>query len=468
MLKPDEIRDLCARDPEAVVTLIETLSRGIETLTARVAELEARLKLNSRNSGKPPSSDGYGKKPKSLRGKSGKGQGGQKGHPGTTLKLVSEPDVVVVHEVETCVGCGESLADQPGEMERRQVFDLPEVRFQVTEHRAQRKTCGCCGTVTVGEFPAEASSVTQYGPGVRSLATYLMVGHALPVQRTREIVRDLYGHTISTGTLCAMVEQGANHLVDWEASVKDLIAAAGVVHADETGARVAGKLRWLHVASTPTLTHYAIHHKRGTAAMDEIGILAKVSGTTIHDCWKPYFNTANRHGLCNAHLLRELVNVSENHRQTWADDLMELLLDAKNGVETARAAGRTELSDRDLIDARFDAIVQQGLNLPENARSGRKQTVAKNLLDRLRLYKAFFLAFVHDFTVPFDNNQAERDLRMVKVKQKVSGGFRSEDGAKAFARIRSYLSTARKQGKEIFSALLAVFSNQPLTLVPTG
>lgn len=466
MLKPDEIRDLCTRDPEAVVTLIETLSRGIETLTARVSELEARLKLNSRNSGKPPSSDGYGKKPKSLRGKSGKSQGGQKGHPGTTLKLVSEPDAVVVYAVETCGGCGESLVGTPGEVERRQVFDLPEIRLRVTEHRAERKRCRCCATVTVGEFPAEATSVTQYGPGVRSLATYLMVGHALPVQRTQEILRDLSGHTISTGTLCAMVEQGANHLVGWEAAVKEMLIAAPVVHADESGARVAGKLWWLHVASTPTLTHYAIHQKRGTAAMDEIGILPNLSGTTIHDCWKAYFSSANRHGLCNAHLLRELVNVSENHHQTWADDLMELLLDAKDEVETANA---TELPRhrRDLIDARFDAIVQQGLAVNPKA-AGRKQTFPKNLLDRLRLYKAFFLAFVHDFTVPFDNNQAERDLRMVKVKQKVSGGFRSEDGATWFARIRSYISSAKKQGQNIFSALTAAFSNQPLALIPTG
>jgi transposase len=386
------------------------------------------------------------------------------------LKQVAEPDEVVVHAVESCAGCGESLVGTPGEVECRQVFEMPPSRLRVTEHRAERKRCACCGTVTVGEFPAEAVTVAQYGPGIRSLATYLMVGHALPVKRTQEILRDLFGHTISTGTLCAMVKQGAENLVGWEAAVKELLIAAPVVHADESGARVGGKLWWLHVASTPDLTCYAIHQKRGGAAMDEIGILPKMSGTLVTDCWKPYLSYADRHGLCDAHVLRELVSVSENHRQTWADDLMEALLDAKDQVDAAREAGATELPRhrRDLIDARFHAIVQQGLDLPENVPTGRKQTVPKNLLDRLRLYQSYFLAFVHDFTVPFDNNLAERDIRMVKVKQKVSGGFRSEDGAKWFARIRGYISTARKQGQDIFSALTAAFSNQPFALIPTG
>lgn len=471
MINRDEIRELCRRDPEAIVTLIESMQRTIEALTARVAELENQIKRNSRNSGKPPSTDGYAKPAKSLREKSGKKVGGQKGHPGQTLVQVDKPDATVVHRVATCGGCGESMEKEAGELERRQVFDVPPVKMVVTEHQAERKWCRHCGTVTRAAFPAEVTSPTQYGAGVKALATYLTVGQLLPVDRTRQVLEEVLGCGMSTGTICAMVSEGAAQLVETEAAIKAAVTNAAVVHGDETGLRVLGKLWWLHVASTPQLTYYAVHQKRGVAAIDAIGVIPHLAGVLVHDCWAAYLTYACRHSLCNAHLLRELIHVAENLKQSWAEVLIKLLLDAK-----AELAAAGHLSKRRIrsINAHFTRIIAAGLALPANAApqptgKGRpKQNFAKNLLDRLRKHQSLFLAFLSNPAIPFDNNLAERDIRMMKLKQKISGCFRSEDGAHHFARIRSYLSTAAKQGHRLLDALSNAFAGNPLSLVPTG
>lgn len=474
----EEIQAIYTQGPEAVIAVIERLEAAMAELSGRVKELEGRLALDSRNSGKPPSSDGYGKKTHSLRGKSGRRAGGQKGHPGTTLKQVERPDVEVEHKVEACGRCGTRLdgVAAVGE-ERRQVFDVPPVRLEVTEHRAERKVCPRCGDETVGAFPADVTNGVQYGSGIKAAAAYLMTGHMVSVSRTAEILEDLLGCPMSVGTLMGVMDEGRTELAETEAAIKAGVCATPTVHYDETGFRVNGKLHWLHVAGTTDLTYYAVHPGHGTAAMDEIGVLPNHAGVAVHDALAAYLSYEGDHALCNAHLLRELIFVHEHMGQAWAGDFITFLRDAKRAVEQAVAADLTALPADALarFEAKYDRLAAQGLALPENAlpfvagsRGRPKQSKSKNLLDRLTTHKAFVLAFLRDFRVPFDNNRAERDLRMMKLKQKVSGGFRTADGAAAFACLRGFISTLKKQGRDVFAALKSVFAGCPVNPLPTG
>lgn len=445
----------------------------IAVLVARVHELEARVAKDSHNSGKPPSSDGLARKTRSLRKRSGKKPGGQLGHRGETLHLVATPDAVVEHRPAVCGACQQPLPEDAQVVlrERRQVWDLPPVRLRITEHQALHTQCPACQRVSVGAFPAEAPSRAQYGPRLRAFAVYLVEQQLVPYARVRMLLADLFGAHLSRGTLVQWVRQGAATLAPVEAQIKAALSQAPVLHSDETGVRRAGHLAWAHVASTHRLTHFAIHAKRGTAATDAIGILPTYTGVSVHDGWKPYqANTACRHALCNIHHLRELTFLEEQYQQAWATDLKHLLLEMKAATELARAQERRQLAaaERDAFVARYDTLLAVGHAAnPPPARGPRrrgriKQSPARNLLERLWLGREQVLAFLDDLTIPFDNNQAERDLRMLTVQQKVSGSFRSDTGSHAFACIRSYLSSLSKQGVALLIALESVFAGQPL------
>jgi transposase len=453
------------------------LREQVTGLLGRVRELEARLAKDSHNSNKPPSSDGLKRqlpKTRSLRRRSGKKPGGQLGHGGETLRLVATPDTVVEHRPEVCSGCHAKLdADADVVMrERRQVQELPELRLQVTEHQAVHLRCSSCQAVSVGAFPREAPSRAQYGPRLRALAVYLVEHQLVPYQRVRELLHHLFGASLSLGTLVRWVQQATATLEPVEAAIKAALQHVPVLHSDETGVRQAGRLAWAHVASTGRLTHYAIHPQRGGTATDAIGILPGYRGVSVHDGWVAYrANATCRHALCNIHHLRELTFLEEQYQQPWAKELKHLLLEMKEAVEWARAQHLHGLptDQRTAFVARYEALLAVGLAAnppPERSsprRRGRlKQSPARNLLERLLLGKQHVLAFLDDLTIPFDNNQAERDLRMLKVQQKVSGSFRAPSGAAAFARIRGYLSSLAKQGQALLPALEAVFAGQPL------
>jgi transposase len=485
MLSREEIIAIHEQGPDATVALVERLitafQQQIEQLNARIKELEDRLALNSRNSSKPPSSNTPAQRPKSKssRTPSGKKPGAQQGHPGKTLKMNPTPDRVVHHSVSACHNCGDDLTQTVGQetLDQRQVFDLPPLKIDITEHRCLNKICSRCQAPNSGQFPSGVMPGAQYGPNLKSLLVYLVEYHLLPWQRSCEMIGDLFGQIIAEGTICSAINQCADALEGPEEQIKEAIKQAKVAHFDETGLYVAGRREWLHVASTSQLTHYGSHAKRGADATKEIGILTDFTGRAMHDAWSPYFNYSCAHGLCNAHHLRELTFIDEQMGQAWAGELKDLLTKIKQAVEQASEQGLIALSktQQRRFEKNYDQLIAKGLGLPENkqpppsGKRGRtKQNKAKNLLDRLLQHKSETLAFMYDFSVPFDNNQAERDLRMIKVQQKVSGCFRSSSGAKAFCRIRGYISTVKKQGRNVLAALSSVFAGSPLSPLPEG
>ncbi len=442
----------------------------IAVLAARVTELEARLGMNSRNSSKPPSSDGFAKPaPKSLRRPSGRKPGKQPGGAGFRLAPRAVPDEVRVHVPGGCRGCGADLAQAPVVgIETRQVFDLPVIELVAVEHRAQRRACSC-GVVTGAVFPPEAVAPTCYGPGVAALATYLLGRQHLPVERAAECLAEAFGAPVSTGWLSSLLPTAAARLDGFLALARGQLAGAPVAHFDETGARVNGRLHWIHVACTDTWTLFHLDTKRGRVAMDAAGVLPGFRGVAVHDGLAVYrqYDQA-RHGLCNAHHLRELAGIAEATGQQWPVALAELLVELHVAVEAAKAAGATRLPARRLarFTKRYDILVAEGKALnPPPPRTGRRGRPALgpagSLLARLETHRADGLRFATDFRVPFDNNQAERDVRMVKLQQKISGGWRSDTGAQAFLDIRSYLGTAHKHGHSAMAALRALFTGQP-------
>ena len=458
------------------------LREQVTVLAERLLEREARLAKDSHNSSKPPSSDGLVRKPKtaSLRRRSGKKPGGQIGHRGETLHLVGLPDEVVEHRPAVCTGCQAPLdADAPVVLlERRQVYELPPLRLLIREHRAIHLRCRRCAQVSMGTFPGGVPSRAQYGPRVRALCVYLVEQQLVPYARVRELVADLFGAHLSLGTLVSWVRQGARTLEPVEAQIKAALQRAAVLHSDETGVRRAGRLAWAHVACTSRLTHYGIHPQRGAAATEAIGILPAYRGVSVHDGWMPYRRyTTCRHALCNIHHLRELTFLEEQYQQLWANDLKALLREMKAAVEAARSHAQTQLpqGERASFLSRYHALLGAGLaaNPPPPSTPARrpgqrgrlKQSPARNLLERFWLGQEEVLAFLDDFSIPFDNNQAERDLRMLKVQQKVSGCFRTDGGAEAFARIRGYLSTLHKQGRALLAALETLFPGGPVAPV---
>jgi transposase len=427
---------------------------------ARIAELERRLGLNSTNSGKPPSSDGLKKPPRvsSLREPSGKKTGGQKGHPGETLCQVEKPDTTIDHYPAVCVACGEPLAVvmATGHV-ARQVFDLPEPRpLVVTEHRAYACRCAACGTHTRAAFPDGVSAPVQYGQRIAACVLYLLHYQLLPEKRLAMLMADLFGVRLVTATIARISQDCARRFEGFADAVCDHVAAAPVKHMDETGFRIGGKTQWLHIASTVWLTFYRTAAKRGS-------LLANVTGIVVHDHWKPYYTMAGvLHALCNAHHLRELKALVEIEKEDWARRMQRLLRRAGHATNLAREQGvPLKPALIALTERCYDGILADGLAFHENQpalakakRRGRQpRRVGHNLLLRLSTRKPDVLRFLTDPKVPFTNNLAERDGRMMKLRQKISGGFRSEDGAKDFAVIRSLLSTARKQGWNMLQTL---------------
>ncbi len=435
---------------------------------ARIAELERRLGLNSSNSGKPPSSDGLKKPPRvsSLREPSGKKTGGQKGHPGETLCRVEKPDATMDHYPETCAACGEPLtaAMATGHL-ARQVFDLPEPRpLIVTEHRAHACCCAACGTQTRGAFPAGVTAPVQYGTRIAAFVLYLLHYQLLPEKRLAVLMTDLFGVKLVTATIARISNDCAERFHGFVDALRDQVAAAPVKHMDETGFRIGGKTQWLHIASTAWLTFYRTAAKRGS-------LLANVTGIVVHDHRKPYYAMTDVvHALCNAHHLRELKALIEIEKEDWAAKMQRLLRRACHAANLARERGvPLKPGLIALIERCYDGILANGLafheaqpTLAKAKRRGRQpRRVGHNLLLRLSTRKQDVLRFLTDPSVPFTNNLAERDGRMMKLRQKISGGFRAENGAKDFAVIRSVLSTARKQGWN----MLRTLTSEPVRLI---
>ena len=452
----------------------QDLQAEVEELSVQVHDLLGRVAKDSSTSHKPPSTDGYAKKTRSLRQPTGKKPGGQADHIGSTRNLVETPDEVIILRPEQCACCQASLQGVEAQgYERRQRIDLPEIVAQVTEYQAQDVHCPHCQYITQGTFPDEVRASVQFGPMVKGIALYLLYRQFLPYARAAELLSDLCGCHLSPGTLEAIVAEGADRLAETEEQIKQALREAEVLGADETGVRVQGILHWLHVARTDKLTHYSVDRRRGKTATDQIGILPQFHGTMEHDGLSLYPQyTQCQHALCNAHSLRELRFFHEHEKQLWAEQLKRHLLACHAAVEEARAKGETQLP-ADVIahlTATYHQLVETGLAAqpppPTPKPKGRvKQTKAKNLLDRLKSDAHAFLLFMSDFLVPFTNNGSEQDLRMVKVQQKISGTFRSETGPLAFCRIRCYFSTMAKQGYRLCTVARQIFAGVPLSPV---
>jgi transposase len=439
-----------------------------EVLLARVAELERRLGLNSSNSSKPPSSDGLNKPPprtRSLRQQSTKTSGGQRNHPGKTLSAVTNPDRIVDHFPPSCDNCAQSLPlSAASDYVARQVFDLPDpAPLVVTEHRAHRCRCSACGTVTTGKHPDGVSAPVQYGERIAAVVVYLATFQFVPEDRLATLMLDLFGVTLSRATIGQMSRRAGQRLMGFAAAVRQLILSAPVKHLDETGFRIVKRLRWLHIASTAALTFYRIGSSRGD-------MLSGLSGIVVHDHWKSYDTIPDvEHALCNAHHLRELQALVEIEHEDWAEQMQVLLRRACHAEHLARN-NETAPGERliNLISRRYDAIVAKGLvyhaaipalpiklRLDGCPRGGRPpRRVGHNLLLRLSERKLDVLRFLTNPDVPFTNNQAERDARMMKLRQKISGCFRSVQGADDFAVIRTLIGTARKRGWGIIQSLI--------------
>lgn len=466
----EEFEFIYQSGPDTCFDLFHGMETAMQALTKRVKELEDRLAKDSHNSSKPPTSDGMRKKPKSLRHKSGKLSGGQQGHSGRTLCFSQNPDEIVLHSPSDCRHCGTSLDSilaRP--LSRRQIYEIPPQRVFVTEHRTFCKICSVCQTTNAGCFPPQVSQSIQYGPRLKAICVYLQQYQLLPFGRTQELLSDLYGCSVSEGTLSNGLISCYNRLERVESAIFSAIKKAPVGNFDETGIRIQKSLHWLHVSSTSSLTFLATHRKRGKEAIEAIGILPAFGGTAVHDAFASYLSYGCSHSLCNAHLLRELLFFKEQKHHIWAGKFIDLLLCIKKAVESAKASGENALESCvfPAFEVPYQNLVEEGLSLhPARACSGKrgrtKQSEEHNLLERLSKYRHSVLAFLYDFRVPFDNNQAERDIRMVKLRQKISGCFRSEEYAKIFCRIRGYISTLRKQGMSILPALQRVFEGNPI------
>lgn len=455
----------------------QTLHQQVASLGSRLKQIEDRLSKDSHNSHLPPSSDRFArqKKTRSLRKPSQKKPGAQSGHEGTTLVQVSEPDQVVAYPVEICSCCQHDLREVVAHrVERRQVVDVPPKRWVVIEHRTEEKVCPDCQTISRTAFPAGISAPIQYGPAIGAIGVYLTQQQFLPYERACETIQDLLGPAMTVGTLKAQVQRCAQQLEPIEEQIKEHLRKADVLHEDETGTYVMGKRLWSHVAATAHLTHYAVHPKRGSDALEAIGILPGFAGISVHDGWSTYWKYPCQHALCNVHHQRELTFLHEEQQQGWAGSMNTLLSDMNTAVKEARERGLNHLDPTETADwkAQYQALLQEGYqaNPPDPPasqqalkRGRRKQSAARNLLDRLCKHQEAVLRFLECFSVPFDNSQAERDIRMVKVQQKISGGFRSLPGAQAFFRIRGYLSTLRKQGAHVLTALELALAGHPVS-----
>ena len=467
MSRRQQLLKLAKRGLGVLIQLVLDLEAQLRALRRQVQQLKDQLAQTSRNSGKPPSSDGLAKPPRpapsSLRKKTGRKPGGQKGHPGRTLQPVPKADQTLVHALKDCP-CGHcrgvSLQNQPviGYV-HRQVFEVPRQPLVVTEHQAQIKRCPVSGLEVTAAFPEGVTAPAQYGPRFRGQMIYLNTQHFIPFTRLTLLCEDLYGQPLSEGTVVNAEARVFVHLEPFEKRVKFLLPLAPLNHADESGLRVAGRLHWLHVVSNAHLTFYGVHRRRGVEAMNAFGILPLCKNWIMHDHWAPYFTYLDcLHALCNQHHLRELKFLFEQHQEAWADELSQFLLHAKQRVKKNGVLGKKAFKK---LQRQYRAILVKGRGRHPHRQSPGAQSKAANLLDRLEEFDLNLLAFCLDPDVPFTNNQAERDIRMEKVRQKVSGCFRTLHGAEVFLRIRSYISTCRKLGRNILDELENAVRGKP-------
>jgi transposase len=433
--------------------LISQLVAENTALRAQNAELLRRLNLTPANSHKPPSSQGYSKKPALPKPVQGK-VGGQPGHPGKTLEMIAKPDQLISHAPAHCPDCGQVFS-QPGQViARRQVIDLPQPRLEVTEHQLLQQRCWC-GCVAVGEFPAFVTAPVQYGPRLSALSSLLNVEYRVPFLKLAQLVADLTGGSYNPASACGANERLYEQLEPVETHIQTQLMQAPLTHHDETGVRVEGKLHWLHVACTGLLTYLFVHAKRGKLALQSAqSVFTSCLGWTVHDCWASYFAAGKgRHSLCGAHLLRELTALIEGG-SVWAKLMHGLLMDL---YQASRAGPVTNAGD---WESRYAGICMAGYAQEKppqlNPRGRPKQSKGRNLLDRLVAHQEAVLAFGFEIGVPFSNNQAERDLRAVKVKHRVSNGFRKSSGAAHYARIAGFVSTMRKNKLNVLEQLTNV------------
>ena len=465
MLTEDEIKELSESKSKAVQKLLKIVAsqaKRINELEIRIRDLEAQLSKNSSNSSKPPSSDGLKKKPKlkSLRKKTGKKPGGQKGHEGSNLKMSTHVDKVEPLKLESCTGCGESLeAVGSIDLKCRQVFDIPLPKMHVIEYQAEVKVCAHCQFKNEAKFPEYIKTNTQYGPRIKGLWVYLNQYQLLPYERLAQLTEVLFDKRPSIGTLVNTVSESSKHLIPFEKSLKEALKEVPVLHSDETGMRVEGKLCWIHSRSNEDLTLFHLDEKRGKEAHQNIGILKSYSGVSVHDHYRSYYGYDCSDALCHAHHLRELIFLDEQSDQIWPQQMIDFLLAIKSDKESGK------LNDEGILEfeEHYEKMIELGLEenplLPKvpGKRGRQKKSQARNFVDRLIDYRDEILRYLREEEVPFDNNLAERDLRMNKVKQKVSGCFRSFEGGKNFCLNRSFISTLQKQGRFILDELTLLF-----------
>ena len=469
LLQTLEEKDQLIASMQATIT---SLQGSVDTMSATIAELnqviealKEQLKKNSNNSSKPPSSDGYKKpSPKSLQEKTGKKQGGQEGHEGKYLQAVAKADEVFEHMPVACKSCPnyEKCKGQACVSEERTLIDAA-VEVNIIAHKVLSVDCPLHGGTLKGEFPENVRGPIQYGENLQSLVVALNTIGALSINRIHTILGSVFNIPLSTGVIPTMVSRCADAVTGTVAKIRQKMAADGIGHFDETGTRVDGRTWWVHVACNDKFTYLYLNRKRGKEAMDTGGVLTMFEGIAVHDCWKPYWKYGNiRHAICNAHILRELNGVIENHPdQEWAPAFKKLLLDMLKAKDKALADEKEQLSNYLLnkFSKIYDEVLEKGLQenpLPEapaKKRGRRKRGKVRALIDRLQEYKASVCLFIENFAVPFSNNQAEQDIRIVKVKTKVSGCFRTENGASDYLKIMSYVGTAKKHGMNPFVAI---------------
>ena len=478
MLKRPDLSQLSLVEKDALITALfdqlDVMSQKMQVMQTRLEALEGQLRKDSHNSHKPPSSDGLGtKRTQSQRKPSGRKPGGQKGHVGSTLTFSAHPDHVERHLLASrCDHCGKQLQTEALVPIRRQVIDIVKPVIKIIEHLGYETHC-TCGKYHCSEFPAEASAPVQYGSRIKGTLVYLTQQQLLPMQRSAQLVQDLYGVALSTGTVQSCIRQAAEQLFPSHQQIAQALREQPVVHFDETGHRVAARLRWLHTAGTAQLTWYFSHDKRGQLAMDDAKILPGFKGVAVHDGLPAYRHYECTHALCNVHHLRELIYLEETTQQPWTRQMMDYLCAAKQEADEAKSA-QMPMGRQRLVYLRqaYESILCEGeaanplSSIRQAARGRVPQTPAVNLLKRLRRYGEDVLRFLENLAVPFDNNQAERDIRMPKLKQKTSGCFRTVAGAEDFAVIRSYIATLRKQGRDVFDALVGVFEHRIVDPLP--
>ena len=471
-----EAIDFCKNDPESAAKIILM----VDKLEQRIKDLEARLNMDSTNSSKPPSTDNkLTKKKKPSNSTSKKKRGAQAGHKGKSLKIVASPDEIEVLLPTSCSCCGNSLSDIDSlKHEKRQLFDLPEVKMNVTEYQAHSLECKECHTINKAKFPENIKAVTQYGNNLKSFISYLNAYQMLPYERIAETIEDLTSHKMSVGSIYNFLNTHYDKLEEFETTLKQSLLKEDVVNSDETGVNIKAKLHWIHVASSSVMTYYMLHQKRGRVAMDDMEIIPNYEGILVHDHWTPYNNyTDCTHSYCNAHILRELNGITEKESVLWSQDMHKLLIDMNIAVHKAKDSDKSEISQAQILKftKSYEKIIQSAnkyypspdKNL-KKARGRPKQAKGKNLLDRLLKYQDETLRFLSDFRVPFTNNLAERDLRMIKVKEKISGSFASFKGGEIFCRIRSYISTLKKNNISVLQGLECALAGKAYVPVLAG